>query len=410
MFDLDKWQEIFASLRKNWLRTLLTSISVAWGIFILIILLGSGKGLENGVKHMFRDDAINSIWMFGGTTSVPYKGLKPGRVTRFTNEDYSLIKDQVDGVEHISSRFRLSGSVTVTYKSEFGSFDVRCVHPAYVHIENTIITEGRYVNDQDVANFRKVVAIGRRVKDALFKSENPMGKHLMINGVAFKVVGIFSDEGSDSEEEKVYIPVSTAQRAFGGSNRVNQVMFTIGDATLEESMVIADDLLQEMSQKHLFDPEDQRAIHIRNNVKEFQRFQKVLGGIAVFIWVIGIMTIIAGVVGVSNIMLIVVKERTKEIGIRKAIGATPRSIVFMILQEAIFITSVSGYIGLVAGIGLLELVNTVMPPTPFFRYPEVDLGIAITAVIVLVVAGALAGLFPALKAASIKPIEALRAE
>ena len=410
MFDLDKWQEIFASLRKNWLRTLLTSISVAWGIFILIVLLGSGKGLENGVTHMFRDDAINSIWMFGGKTSKPYKGLKPGRDTRFTNEDHDLIEAQVAGVEHISSRFYLRGSVTVTYKNEFGSFDVRCVHPAYAYIENSIILAGRYINDRDVEGYRKVVCIGRRVQDALFKKENPIGKHLMINGIAFKVVGIFRDEGSDQEEEKVYIPISTAQRAFGGANRVNQVMFTIGDATLEESQVIADDLLQEMSQKHLFDPEDQRAIRIRNNVLEFQRFQKVLGGIAVFIWVIGIMTIIAGVVGVSNIMLIVVKERTKEIGIRKAIGATPRSIVMMILQEAIFLTSVSGYIGLVAGIGLLELVNNFMPPTPYFRYPEVDLRVAITAVIILVVAGAIAGLFPALKAASIRPIEALRAE
>ncbi len=411
MFDLDKWQEIFASLRKNWLRSTLTAISVAWGIFILIILLGSGKALQNGVDQIFSDDAINSIWLRSGRTSNPYKGMQPGRSIQFTNEDKDLLKKQVKGVEYISGRFYIGGSLTVNYGPNYGSFDIRCVSPDYKHLENIAVEEGRFINEKDSREFRKVACIGFPVQKELFKDEPAIGKYFYINGVAFKVVGLFSDVGSPGEDERVYLPITTAQRAFGGANRLNQLMFTIGDASLEESFIIADAARAQMAQKHVFDPEDIRAIHVENNVEEYERFKGVITGIRTFIWVIGILTIIAGIVGVSNIMLIVVKERTKEIGIRKAIGATPGSVVGMILQEAIFLTSVSGYLGMLAGIGVLELMQKFLPEdSPYFKNPEVDMKIALIAVGILVVAGAVAGFFPALKAARIRPIDALRDE
>jgi putative ABC transport system permease protein len=411
MFDLDKWQEIFASLRKNWLRSILTAISVAWGIFILIILLGSGKALQNGVDHMFSDDAINSIWMWSGRTTNPYKGMQPGRRIQFTNEDKDLLANQVDGVEYISGRYYIGGNQTVNYRNKYGSFDVRCVSPDYLHIENIEIESGRYINEVDSREYRKVACIGLPVKKELFDNEPAIGKYFYINGVAFKVVGIFTDSGGPGEEEKIYLPLTTAQRAFSGANRLNQLMFTIGDATLEESYVIADNVRAKLAQKHIFDPEDVRAVNLRNNVENYQRFKGVITGIRTFIWVIGILTIIAGVVGVSNIMLIVVKERTKEIGVRKAIGATPASIISLILQEAIFLTSISGYIGLIAGLGVLELMNKFLPDdSPYFKNPEVNIQIALIAVGILILAGAVAGFFPALKAARIRPIDALRDE
>ena len=411
MFDLDKWQEIFASLRKNWLRTMLTAISVAWGIFILIILLGSGKALQNGVDHMFRDDAINSIWMWSGQTSSPYKGMQPGRRIQFTNEDRDLLKTRVEGVEYISGRYHIGGSLTVNYGSNYGSFDVRSVSPDYLHIENTKIHTGRYINEIDIREYRKVACIGKPVKEELFEGEPAIGKYFYVNGVAFKVVGIFTDDGNPGEEEKIYLPISTAQRAFGGANRLGQMMFTIGDASLEGSQQIAENARIKLAQKHIFDPEDLKAINVRNNVENYQRFKGVITGIRTFIWVIGILTIIAGVVGVSNIMLIVVKERTKEIGIRKAIGATPASVIGMILQEAIFLTSLSGYLGMIAALGVLELMNRFLPEdSPYFKNPEVNIQIALIAVGVLVLAGATAGFFPALKAARIRPIDALRDE
>jgi len=384
---------------------------VAWGIFILIILLGSGQAPENGVDHMFRDDAIKSIWVWGGRTSKPYNGLQPARTTSYTNEDRDTLNTPVNRVELISGRYYTGGSLTISYGSNYGSFDVRCVSPDYLHIENTQILTGRFINEVDIKEYRKVACIGEPVKKELFKNEPAIGKYFYVNGVAFKVVGIFTDAGGPGEQEKIYLPVSTAQRAFGGANRLNNLMFTIGDATLEESYTIADNVRKKLSQTHVFDPSDQRAVNIRNNVEEYQRFKGVMVGIRTFIWVIGILTIIAGVVGVSNIMLIVVKERTKEIGIRKALGATPASIISLLLQEAIFLTSLSGYIGLLAGIGVLELMNQFLPEdSPYFKNPEVNLQLALMAVGILVLSGALAGLFPALRAARIRPIDALRDE
>ncbi|GMU65407.1 MAG: ABC transporter permease [Acidobacteriota bacterium] len=411
MIDLDTWQEILDTLRRNRLRTALTGFAVAWGIFMLVVLLGSGQGLAHGVEYQFRDDAMNSIWVSQGRTSKPYKGLQPGRSIRFENRDYDELTTRIDGVEYSSARFWIFGNQQVTWGGESGSFTIRSVHPGHKMLERTKVVEGRYINELDIRDFRKVAVIGTLVRDALFGAHRAVGEELRINGIAFKVVGIFDDEGSDSEREMIYLPISTAQRAFNGRNRVNQILFTTGEASLEQSKVMVDEVRQILADNHDFDVEDKGAVFVMNAVENFQRFVQLLSGIRLFVWVVGIGTLLAGVVGVSNILLVAVKERTREIGIRKALGATPSSIVGLVLAEAILITSVAGYLGLTAGVGVLELVSKYLPPeSSFFRNPQVDLRVALWATVLLVVAGAVAGFFPARRAASVQPVVALRDE
>jgi putative ABC transport system permease protein len=411
VFDRDKWQEILFTISQNKLRTVLTGFSVAWGIFMLIVLLGSGTGLQNGAKEEFADAATNSIWVFSGQTSMPHKGLQPGRFVRFDNADFDWVDKQLEGAEETSGRFYL-GSSNVVYNGESGSFQIRTVHPDHQFIEKTLTTEGRFINETDISEKKKVVSIGSLVKKAIFKEEDPIGKYLQVNGIPFKVIGIFEDEGGENEQEILYLPISTAQQVFNGANQVDMFMFNIDpNAGVAESKVIEQRVREKMAEIHKFSPEDERAIRFWNNVEDFQEIQSMFTGINIFIWIIGIMTIIAGIVGISNIMMIVVKERTKEIGIRKALGATPGSIIGLILMESVLITAVSGYIGLVFGVGLIELVSSILPPdTPFFKNPEVNFQVAITATLILITAGAIAGIIPARKAAVIRPIEALRDE
>jgi len=408
MFDIDKWQEIFSTIKKNKLRTFLTGFSVAWGIFMLIILLGSGRGLENGVRKQFEQDATNSIWVYRGQTSVPYKGLKPGRQIRFTNEDYNYTKKNNSNIENLSARLNVWRQRNLSYKSEYGNYDIVSVHPGTRALENIKIIEGRFLNNIDINESRKVVAISLVVKNALFKDEEALGKYLKINNIPFKVIGLFED-GSERDNQRVYIPVSAAQKIFTGGIEINNLAFTAGNADAAESIKIEDEIRAQFANRHNFDKNDQRAIYINNNVEEYKKFMNLFAGIRIFVWIIGIGTIIAGIVGVSNIMLIVVKERTKEIGIRKAIGATPQSIIGLILLESIAITAFAGYVGLVLGVGLLELISPHVQ-SDFFLNPEADFRIAVSATILLIISGTLAGFVPARKAAAIKPIDALRDE
>jgi putative ABC transport system permease protein len=391
VIDIDRWQEILDTISHHKLRTFLTALSVAWGIFMLVILLAAGTGLHNGISHEFRDDAVNSIWMHPRRTSKPYKGHSSGRRITATNDDHELVRTGIDGVEHITSRFRLRFEFTVNYKNENASFDIRAVHPDHQYLEKTLITSGRFLHDRDLNERRKVAVVGVDVVKVLYKGADPLGTFLEIAGIPYKVVGVFEDEGAEGELRKIYIPITTAQMAYGGTNRVDMVMFTIGDANVEDSKRMAEELRTMMAMRHNFAPDD-------------------VDWMRLFIWIIGIGTIIAGIVGVSNIMLISVKERTKEIGVRKAMGATPSSIIALILQEALLVTGVAGYLGLVAGVALIEAFNKYVPAIEMFRNPDVDLGVAFTATIVLVVAGLLAGFFPALRAAKVNPIVALRDE
>jgi putative ABC transport system permease protein len=412
VFDWDKWQEIFETMKKNRLRTFLTGFSVAWGIFMLIILLGSGNGLENGVRKEFEGDATNTLWINPGQTSVAYKGLKSGRNIQFTNEDFDLVKKEIPNIDKISGRINIWQNNTISYKKEYGNYDIIACHPGYGYYETLDILNGRWINDEDINEFRKVVIISTIVRDALFKGgEEPLGKFIDVSGIPFKVVGVFTDVGGDRDLQRIYLPISTAQRIFNYGNRINTIPVVMKNVDVEESKLMVEDVRQTLAQVHKFDPNDQRAVFIWNNLEQFKQFLNLFASIRLFIWIIGIGTIIAGVVGVSNIMMIVVKERTQEIGIRKALGATPWSIVSLILLESVLITSFAGYIGLVMGVGLLELVSPVFANSDtFFKNPEVNISVALGATAVMVVSGMLAGFVPARKAAKIQPIEALRYE
>jgi putative ABC transport system permease protein len=408
MFDLDKWQEVLATLRKNKLRTALTGLSVAWGIFMLVILLGSGNGLYNGVESQFKDDAINSMFIRTDITTIPFKGLKVGRDIRLTNDDFELLKREYPSIDKISSR-NFIWRPQVNYKSEHGTYSIKGIMPDYQTLENVSVASGRFVNATDQEEQRKIAVIGRKVAEQMFKEEDPLGKSLRISGVSFKVVGIFKDIYSEREEEQIYIPHATSQKVYNNYPYVNNMVFSYGDLSHEESQELQSKIRTRMATKLQVDENDERALNVWNMMDNFLVYANVLGGINLFIWIIGIMTIIAGVVGVSNIMFVVVKERTKEIGVRKAIGATPRSIVTLILFEAIVITSIAGYLGLLAGIGLLELIGSNIDAENF-KNPSVDLRIALITVGLLTISGALAGLFPAMRAAYIQPIEALKDE
>lgn len=414
MFDIDTWQEILHTMRANKLRTFLTAFSVAWGIFMLILLLGFGNGLQNGVVYQFRDDAINSIWVRPGQTSIPYKGMKPGRHIQFTNDDFDMIMNSVAGIDHITARYYVFGEFTVRYKDKYSAFRVRACHPDHQYLENTILVKGRFLNDYDIEQRRKVAVIGTKIVEILFGENDPIGEWIDVNGILYKVVGIYRDEGSEHEVRIIYIPISTAQMAYGGSNRVHHIMFTTGDASLEESREMEKEVSQILSTNHRYSPNDPRAVRINNNAEHFQKFMDLFDGINLFLWVVGLGTIIAGIVSVSNIMLIAVKERTREIGIRKAIGATPQSIVSMFLQESVLITVLAGYSGLILGIGLIELIHwtliTFNLEAEFFRNPEIDIKTAVLATCILIVSGVVAGYFPARRAARIMPVEVLHDE
>ena len=408
MFNREIWNEIFATISANRLRTFLTAFSVAWGIFILIILLGAGQGLRNGAQKQFESDAVNSIWINGGTTSIAYAGFQPGREIELNNEDYNSthIKSPENKITAASVG---EGNKTLVYKNKNGSFFTRSCMPDHDYLENCKIVEGRFVNNNDIDQVRKVAVIGLPVQEALFVNENPIGKYISVDGIPFKVIGTFTDPGR-GDNDRIYIPVSTMQRAFNGQNKLNVIWLSTGDATIEAGNSLADEIKNELARKYQFDPNDANAINVYNNSVEYERIMNMLTGIKLFVWIIGIGTLIAGIVGVSNIMMIAVKERTKEIGVRKAIGATPSSIIGMIIMESVLITSVAGYLGLMAGVGILELAKKFMPPSDFFLNPEVNFNIAIAATVLLIIAGGCAGLFPALRAAHINPVIALRDE
>ncbi len=415
MFDFDRWQEIFDSIRKNKLRTFLTGLSVASGIFILVILLGFGQGMENGIRKEFEKDASNRIWIWTQVTTKEFKGLNPGRRIELLNANYDYITSvYVDKLESRSGLFRVRGA-TINYKKESGSYSVQGVGPDYQKLENQKMVSGRYLNYADMDNRNKVALISNKVKRELMKDvEDPLNEYLNISGINYKIIGVYSDEAGEREENRIFIPLTTAQFVFNGSNKIANMGFTLQpeesfDKALEVSNKFTAEIKQYLQQAHTVSPEDNSAINVHNMLDEAKRFYTLTDNIAFFFWFVGICTIIAGVVGVSNIMLIIVKERTREIGIRKALGAKPWSIIGMILQESIFVTAVSGFAGLIFSMGLLEIVGPNVE-VDYILNPSVNFSMAISMVFLLIIAGVLAGFFPAWRAANIQPIKALSDE
>jgi putative ABC transport system permease protein len=414
MFNVERWQEIFEAIAKNKLRTFLTGISVASGIFILVILLGVGKGLQNGIAKQFERDADGLISIWSGTTAKEYKGLNPGRQIQFRNSDYDVSVQKFGNQLNIKSANYIFWNGVIVYGKETGNYRYIGVYPDYQTVENATVVQGRFINDRDINNSEKVTVIGQKVKLDLFKDKNPIGEQIVINNINFKVVGVFTDPAGEREETRVYLPLTTTQKAFGVGDKISNLDFTlVKKETYEEALAQSTKFTEELSRllksKNTIAPDDESGIEVNNSIKNVKQFYDLNLYIKLFFWWVGICTIIAGVVGVSNIMLIIVKERTKEIGIRKALGASPISIIAMILHESIFITTIAGFVGLLTSLLLLELVGPQVK-SDYFLNPEVDFNLALTTLVLLVFAGALAGFFPAYRAAKIKPIVALRDE
>jgi putative ABC transport system permease protein len=420
MIDIDKWQEIFSTLSRHKLRTALTAFGVFWGIFMLTVLLGAGKGLENGVNEGFPRNT-NTVWIWiQGATQLPYQGLPIGRQIRFNPADVEAIEKNVPSVGMVRSQNSVgiwSGTPPYTvYKNKNGTFYVEGTHANMENIQSMRIIEGRAINEFDESQKRKAVIIGTRVKTQLFAmDESPIGKDITINGISVQVVGVFQSlaEGNQQqEEEKIYIPNDTLRYAF---NQVGWVgSFIVLPKPGLHARVAEEDVKKFLAERKKVDPNDKGVFGSFNLQNEYDKIQGLFTGIQAFSWVVATLTILAGAIGVGNIMLIVVKERTREIGLRKAIGATPASIVAMIVQESVFITAVAGYTGLVVGVLLLEGIDKLLSAsggnTGFFRHPEVDFKTAIVALVVLIISGLLASLMPAAKAAAVNPIVALQDE
>jgi putative ABC transport system permease protein len=407
--SVDGLRETLEVLRRNKLRTSLTALSVAWGIFMLVLLLAAGNGLRHGVEYDFRDEATNSIWVRSAKTSVPFRGQGPGRPVNLDGGDIEALLREVPDIEYMTGRYYVRGPLPVSRGNASATFDVRGCHPDHQFLERTIILSGRFIDELDIRSRRKVAVIGPTVTKALFGNEDPLGQEINIRGVNYTVVGEYDDQGGEGELRRIYIPITTAQLVYNGQNRVHHIMFTTGAAGLDESAAMAKQSRDILGQRHAVSPSDRRALVVTNNLLQFRKLMDIFDWIRSFVWMVGLGTLFAGIVGVSNIMIISVQERTLEIGIRKAIGASPASIITMILSEAVLITSVAGYTGLTAGIGCVELFRRYLPQNEYIRDPSVDVRVGLIAIALLVLTGGLAGILPARKAARVRPVVAMRA-
>lgn len=418
MFDLDKWEEIWLTMMRHKLRTVLTSFGVFWGIFMLVIMLGAGNGLQNGAMQNF-DIAKNAVFVWTEPTTVPFAGFDAGRQIEMTNEDSNALSRLAE-VKTISPRLQVANrfgdqALSIVRGDESVAFNIMGDYPEFLEIKPYILEEGRFINQLDMDGNRKVAVIGLRVRDELFEpDEQVIGEYIRIGGVPFKVVGVFNTrvmgEQAIQELQTLHLPLTTAQRTFNMGTRVTWFGFVPADGvTALDTEDAVKDLLRA---RHRISPDDRAALAGFNVEQEFREMQGIFSGINSFSWFVAIGTIIAGMVGVGNIMLIIVKERTKEIGIRKSVGAKPISIVTMIVLEALVISSVAGYLGLVSGVAVIEgialMIEKFGMQNDFFTNPEIDFGVAISAIGVLVISGILAGLIPGIMAARVNPVLALR--
>lgn len=420
MFDFDSIREIGTTIKKNKLRTILTGFSISWGIFMLIVLLSAGNGIKNAMVENMSRRAKNTVSVWRGNTSIPYKGLPVDREIKFDEKDYDLVKTKLPEVEYASANIWLNKSMS--YNKEYGSWGMVGVHPdaAYINNVEVLSGQGRFINDTDIKQRRKVIVINTEMKDVLFKGQDPLGKFIKVDNIPYQVVGVYKDDTGRSNAPS-YIPFSTALALYNKNYGFDRLDFTVkGLNTLEANEEFINRYRDLMGTLHRFDPEDKSALPIWNTAEDAVETESMFWGITLFLMVVGIASLMAGVVGVSNIMLITVKERTREFGIRKAIGATPISVLKLVLLEATFITTMFGYIGMVVGIALTELVNYALQAmsaqdsesnvVKILKNPTVDINIAITATLILIVAGVIAGYIPARRAVKISPIEAMRAE
>lgn len=416
LIDFDKWQEILANLWQHKIRSFMTAILVSWGIFMLVFLLGAGKGLQNGVERQFQGFAKNTMWVWTWKTAMPYKGLQPNRRIQLTINDLTSVRKNVKGIEHITPRLGMWGTL-IYRKDKNGSYDVMGINEEYFNIAQFTLIEGRFINLNDINNKSKHVLIGKSLADNLFdSSETIIGNYIEIKSVPFKVVGVFKSnsfgEEAKEDEESAFIAYTSAQQAFNFNQLIGNLIITIQPGF--SSAEIENNVKSELKTNHTVHPDDDMAIGSWSSAEQFEIFNGLFMGINSFIIFVALGTIFAGMIAISVIMMITVKERTREIGVRKALGATPSSIVWLILQEAMFINIISGIVGLFVGVFLIDklgqLFESMGIENEYFYNPEVDFSVALISFLFLMGSGFIAGLIPAIKASSIKPIEALRAD
>ena len=410
MFDLDRWREIFQSINKNKLRSVMSGFTVAFAILLFTLLFGIVSGLKNTFEGAFVDDAANSMIVRVWKTTKPFKGLQSNRRIQLKNPDYEYLEDKYDSkIDLITAR--IFKNFSISYDNKQDNYSVTAVHPDHQLLEKTIIDEGRYINQLDINESSKVIVIGRLIKSDLFGEKPALGKRVNVGGISYKVIGIFSDDGGDNEERVAYIPVTTAQKLYGNNDYLSQIRIGYNqDLNLDEAIAFGNLIERDMRSKLDIHPDDQSALSVRNMAegrKGVDVFMIALFFIVVFI---GSGTLIAGIIGISNIMIFVIKERTKEFGIRKALGAKPSSIVGMVVQESVLITTIAGYLGLTLGTYILSLIGNNLEKDYFIKDPSVSQGLVIGATIVLIISGLIAALVPARKASQIKPVVALRAD
>ncbi|WP_299060825.1 ABC transporter permease [uncultured Polaribacter sp.] len=410
MFDLDRWREIFQSINKNRLRSVMSGFTVAFAILLFTLLFGIVSGLSNSFKSAFKDDAQNSMRVRVWKTSKPYKGLQTGRSIQLTNKEYDFVgKEYEDKIQYQTAR--INKSVVIKYQNNADSYRLKGVHPDHQFLEKTMIDEGRYINQRDLKEKAKVIVIGRLLKQDLFGEKPALNKRVNVNGSSFLVIGVFSDEGGDNEERQAYMPVTTAQMMYGNNDYINQIVLSYQtNLSLEAAIAFGDKMERDLRSKMSIHPDDQSALSVRNMAeanKNVGMFMFVLYAIVILV---GSGTLIAGIIGISNIMIFVIKERTKEFGIRKALGASPASIVGMVVQESVLITTIAGYLGLSLGTYILTFIGDSLEKEYFIKDPSVSTEIVIGATVVLILSGLIAGYVPAKRAANIKPIVALRAD
>lgn len=408
MFDRDRWREIFQSMGKNKLRTALSGFTIAFAILLFTLLFGIGNGLMHTFEKEFAKDSMLSIYIFGGRTTMPYRGLQSGRTIQLENNDLSYLVDNFDDkMTTISPRIirRLQG----VYKGKKNSYEVRAVFPSYILLESAKIESGRFINRLDLEKKSKVIAIGRMVEKDLFGRKGGLGKNISLGGISYRVVGVFSDPGGDNDERYIYTPFSGFQELYGNTDNVEAFGLIYNpEMSVDEALQFGNVLEKSLKEKHGVAPRDQSGVRIQNYAEGNRKVTNMMFGLNIGIFVIGIGTLIAGIIGISNIMVYIVKERTKELGIRKALGATPVAIVRMIMFESIFITTISGYTGLLLGTSILKAIGNNLEKY-FIVNPSVENYVVVGATIVLIFSGVMAGFLPAKRAARIKPIVALSA-
>ena len=410
MFDLDRWREIFQSINKNRLRSVMSGFTVAFAILLFTLLFGIVSGLSNSFKNAFADDAQNFMKVRVWKTSKPYKGLQTGRRVQLKNEDYKYIgKEYKNKIQYQSAR--IFKNFSIKYKNEANMYSVMAVHPDHQFLEKTIIDEGRFLNVRDLNEKSKNIVIGRLVKRDLFGERPALGKRVNVNGSSYLVIGVFSDEGGDNEERRVFIPITTAQMMYGNNDYLSEVVLGYNpNLSLDRAIAFGNQMERDMREKMNIHPDDQSALSVRNMAEANKGVGQFMAILYAIVILIGSGTLVAGIIGISNIMIFVIKERTKEFGIRKALGAVPSSIVGMVVQESVLITTLAGYLGLSLGTYILSLIGNSLEENYFIKDPSVSPEIVIGATLVLISAGLIAGYIPAKRAANIKPIEALRAD